>query len=57
MMSTKNFSLRIDDELLFKLYIIADNNNRSVNGQILHLIKIYISQYEKANGTIKNHSI
>lgn len=56
-MPVKNFSLRIDDELLFKLYIIADNNNRSVNGQILHLIKIYISQYEKANGTIKNCSI
>lgn len=38
--------LRIDDEMLDKLHIIADYEGRSVNCQVLILIRDLINEYE-----------
>lgn len=48
----KSYSIRIEDELLDKLHIIADYEARSANGQIIFLIKKCIEEYEKKNGEI-----
>lgn len=49
----KSISIRMDDELLDKLHVIADYEARSVNGQVLFLIRKCVASYEKQNGEIK----
>lgn len=51
-MAKKSLSIRIDDDLLDKLHIVADYEGRSANGQILVLIRKCVEQYEKEHGTI-----
>lgn len=51
-MAIKSFSIRIDDEMLDKLHVIADYEARSANGQIIVLIRNCIEEYEKKNGEI-----
>ena len=46
-MAQKSFSLRIDEELLHKLYIVAAYHERSINGQLLVLIRQCIAQHEQ----------
>ncbi len=46
------YAMRIDDELFEKLKIISETNSRSINKQIEFVLKQFISDYEKANGTI-----
>ena len=43
----KNFTLRIEDEFLDKLKYISAYEKRSVNGQIIILIKKFIADFEK----------
>lgn len=50
---SKHIGLRIDDELHFKLKYIASFENRSINREIIYLIRKYIAEYEKANGPIE----
>ena len=52
-MATKSLSIRIDEEVLDKLHIIADYEARSANSQILILIRDSIEQYEAKHGEIK----
>lgn len=52
-MSIKSVSIRIEDTLLNKLHIVADYEGRSVNSQILRLIRDCIAQYERGNGKIQ----
>jgi len=52
-MATKSLSVRIDDEMLDKLHVIADYEGRSANSQILVLIRDCIEEYEKKHGEIK----
>ena len=52
-MSTKSLSIRIDEEMLHKLHVVADYEGRSANSQILILIRDCIEKYEKAHGEIK----
>lgn len=52
-MAIKNLSIRIDDEMLNKLHVIADYEARSANGQILILIRECIEKYEAKHGEIK----
>ncbi len=47
------FTLRLDDIILEKLKVISDNNRRSVNAQIEHMLEQCIKEYEKENGPIK----
>ena len=46
-MAMKQFSIRLEEELLHKIRIIAKREIRSVNRQILLLIKEGIKSYEK----------
>ncbi len=41
------FTLRIDEETHKKLSIIAEKEQRSLNSQILYIIKKYIEENEK----------
>ena len=52
-MPIKSLSIRIDDELLHKLHIVADYNGRSANSQILILIRDAVEEFEKAHGKIE----
>ncbi len=52
-MATKSLSIRIDEEMLDKLHVVADYEARSANGQIIVLIRECIEQYEEKHGEIK----
>lgn len=51
-MSIKSLSIRIDDNTLNKLHVVADYEGRSANSQILILIRDCIETYEKEHGKI-----
>lgn len=51
-MPTKSVSIRIEEEMLEKLGFIADYEGRSVNSQILVLIRNNIKEYESEHGEI-----
>lgn len=51
-MAIKSLSIRIDEEMLNKLHVVADYEGRSANSQILILIRDCIKEYEKENGEI-----
>ena len=52
-MATKSLSIRIEEETLDKLHVIADYEGRSANSQILILIRDCIEAYEQKHGPIK----
>jgi len=52
-MAIRNLSIRIDDEMLDKLHVVADYEGRSANSQILILIRDAIAAYEARNGKIQ----
>ena len=52
-MATKSLSIRIEEEMLDKLHVVADYEGRSANSQILILIRDCIEQYENKHGQIK----
>ncbi|WP_455580926.1 hypothetical protein [Dysosmobacter sp.] len=49
----KSLSIRIDEELLHKLYIVTDYEGRSANSQILILIRKCVEEYEARHGKIE----
>ncbi len=50
---TKSLSIRIDEEMLNKLHVVADYEGRSANSQILILIRDSIEGYEAKHGKIE----
>lgn len=52
-MATKSLSIRISEEMLDKLHVVADYEGRSANSQILILIRDCIESYEEKHGEIK----
>ncbi|MBR2721454.1 MAG: Arc family DNA-binding protein [Clostridia bacterium] len=52
-MKTKSLSIRIDEEMLDKLHVVADYEGRSANSQILILIRDCIEDFEKKHGEIQ----
>lgn len=52
-MAIKSLSIRIDEEQLHKLHIVADYEGRSANSQILILIRDCIKKYESEHGKIE----
>lgn len=52
-MAVKSLSIRIDEELLHKLHVVADYEGRSANSQILILIRDAVAAYEEKNGEIE----
>ncbi len=51
-MATKSLSIRIDEQMLHKLHVVADYEGRSANSPILVLIRDCIKAYEQENGPI-----
>ncbi len=52
-MATKSLSIRIEENMLDKLHIVADYEGRSANSQILILIRACIEEFEAKHGEIK----
>ena len=52
-MAIKSVSIRIEEEMLNKLAYIADYEGRSVNSQVLVLIRQSIKAFEDENGVIE----
>lgn len=50
--ATKSLSIRIDENVLNKLHVVADYEGRSANSQILILIRDCIEHYEEKHGPI-----
>lgn len=48
----KELTIRIDEELLDKLHVVADYEGRSANGQVIILIRRCVEAYERKNGPI-----
>ena len=51
-MAIKSLSIRIDENMLNKLHVVADYEGRSANSQILVLIRDCIEAYEQKHGEI-----
>lgn len=49
----KSLSIRIDEDMLNKLHVVADYEGRSANSQILILIRDAVEKYEDKNGKIE----
>lgn len=47
------FVIRAEQETIDKIKHIADDNQRSTNQEIVHIIKRHIRRYEEDNGEIK----
>ena len=52
-MSTKSYSIRIDDELLNKIHVVSHYEGRSLNSQVNILIRKCVDDFEEQHGTIK----
>lgn len=52
-MAIKNYTVRIDDEVLNKLHVVSNYEGRSANSQVLILIRDCIEAYEAKHGTIE----
>ena len=52
-MPVRSLSIRIDEELLHKLHIVADYEGRSANSPILILIRDAVEAYEAKHGKIQ----
>ena len=52
-MAIKSLSIRIEEDVLHKLHIVADYEGRSANSQILILIRDAIEAYEAKHGKIE----
>lgn len=50
---TKHLGLRIDSETHRKFKIVADFNGRSMNGEVLYLIRQAIIEHERNYGKIQ----
>ena len=52
-MAIKHLTIRIEEEMLNKIHVVADYEGRSANSQILILIRDSIEKFEKEHGEIK----
>lgn len=50
--NNKHLGIEVNPELHYKLHYIAKYEGRSGNGQILHLIRQSIREFESKNGKI-----
>lgn len=50
----KSISFRFEEELLYKLRYIADFEGRTMNGQVIYLVKQAVREFEKEHGTISS---
>ncbi len=52
-MALKSLSIRIDEEMLHKLHVVADYEGRSANSQVLILVRDAVEAYEAKHGEIQ----
>ncbi len=52
-MAIKSLSIRISEEMLDKLHVVADYEGRSANSQINILIRDCVEAYEEKHGKIE----
>lgn len=50
---SKHLGLFIDPEMHYKLKYVADYDGRSISGEIMYLLKRYITSFEKKHGKIE----
>lgn len=53
----KTYPLRIDDELMNKVKLIAEKEDRPISKQLERIIKQFIEQYERENGRINSPGV
>ncbi len=53
----KSYPLRIDDELMKKVKMIAETEDRPVSKQLERIIKQFVEQYEKEHGRISDPGV
>lgn len=53
----KNYTLRIENELLNKFHSLSEYNGRSVNGQLQVYIRKSVERFEKEHGRIPIESL
>lgn len=51
-MAIKGFHVRIDGEMLDKLYYIANYNGRTATGQVIYMVRQLIEGFEEKHGEI-----
>ena len=51
-MAIKSVSIRIEEEMLYKIGYVADYEGRSVNSHVLVLIRENIKNFEEEHGSI-----
>ncbi len=51
--NNKHFGIEVDPKLHYKLWYIAKYEGRSINGQILYLIRKCIKEFEMLDGEIQ----
>ena len=49
----RKFTLRIDEDIMSKIDIIAGKNKRSINAHIEFILEKHVEEYEKQNGEAK----
>ena len=54
-MAVKSVSIRIEEEMLEKIAYIADYEGRSVNSQVLVLVRENIKAFESKHGIIEGN--
>ena len=52
----KHIGLRIDSDTHIKLKNLAEYDGRSINGEILYLIRQAIIKHEDKHGSLKNNN-
>ena len=52
-MAIKNFTFRIDEEMLHKLHRIAEYEGRSANSQLNIMVRNLVKDFEKEHGKIE----
>lgn len=49
----KSVSIRFDKTMLDKLHVVADYEGRSLNAQVIYMVRKLIEEYEKEHGKIE----
>ena len=52
----KHLGLRIDQQLHYKLQYISQYEGRSINGEVLYLIRREVERFEKEHGKIEQET-
>lgn len=53
----KAYSLRIDEELMKKVKMIAEKEDRPVSKQLERIIRQYVEQYERENKHVSEQGV